>query len=276
MKTRNLQPLRRKGGSAAVPLLVIVLTLSACSNVPPAKYRGWSQSDDYFNDKGVSTRFGTSTEESTKGEPKTSKSSLGRCPNKYRVKAGDTLGKIALNCKVSLQHLAAENHLEAPYTIRIGQRLNIPSSAVGASSPETSAAKRENSLPSWIPKPQQGWQFPVTKPAKIQMQPKKVELSVEQPTPVFPVAEGKVVYAGNQLEAYGLMVVIKHPDNYLTAYAHLDALLIKRGAQAKKDQPIGLVVPKPETATPFYIEARYRGRKVPIEPLLPKPKWKVK
>ncbi len=52
---------------------------------------------------------------------------------------------------------------------------------------------------------------------------------------------GVVVYSGKQLEGYGNMVLIRHANGYLTAYAHMDKMLIKNGSKVKRGQAIGTV-----------------------------------
>ncbi len=52
---------------------------------------------------------------------------------------------------------------------------------------------------------------------------------------------GVVVYNGNQIEGYGNMVLIRHADGYMTAYAHMDKALVKKGDRVKRGQAIGTV-----------------------------------
>jgi murein DD-endopeptidase MepM/ murein hydrolase activator NlpD len=60
-------------------------------------------------------------------------------------------------------------------------------------------------------------------------------------TPVKAAENGVVVYAGNELEASGNLVIIRHQDRWMTAYAHMDKVLIKRGDTVKRGQSIGTV-----------------------------------
>lgn len=52
---------------------------------------------------------------------------------------------------------------------------------------------------------------------------------------------GTVVYAGNEIEGYGNLILLRHKDGYVTAYAHLDKVLAKKGEQVKRGQAIGTV-----------------------------------
>ncbi len=53
--------------------------------------------------------------------------------------------------------------------------------------------------------------------------------------------DGKVIYSGNEIPGYGNLVLIKHSSNWITAYAHLNKVLIEKGEKVKKGDNIGLV-----------------------------------
>lgn len=85
------------------------------------------------------------------------------------------------------------------------------------------------------------------------------------------VAPGKVVYAGNGIVNYGLMIVIKHDDDYMSIYAHNSALLVKEGERVKRGQQIAtLGATGNTTKSKLYLEARYQGRKIDIRKVLKK------
>jgi len=60
-------------------------------------------------------------------------------------------------------------------------------------------------------------------------------------TVVRAAADGEVMYVGNEPKVYGNLIIIKHNDNYLTAYAHNDKINIKKGVKVKQGQPIGTI-----------------------------------
>ena len=60
-------------------------------------------------------------------------------------------------------------------------------------------------------------------------------------TPVHAADNGVVVYAGNELRGFGNLLLVRHADGWVTAYAHCDALLVKRGEQVKRGQVIARV-----------------------------------
>jgi len=60
-------------------------------------------------------------------------------------------------------------------------------------------------------------------------------------TPVQAAESGSVIYAGNELKGYGNLILIRHADGWLTAYAHLDSMEVERGASVTRGQRIGTV-----------------------------------
>jgi murein DD-endopeptidase MepM/ murein hydrolase activator NlpD len=65
-----------------------------------------------------------------------------------------------------------------------------------------------------------------------------INLAVPEGTPVKAAEDGVVAYAGNELKGYGNLVLVRHPNGYVTAYAHAKELLVKRGDQVKRGQVI--------------------------------------
>ena len=53
--------------------------------------------------------------------------------------------------------------------------------------------------------------------------------------------DGVIIYSGNEIPGYGNLILIKHSQNWITAYAHLNKVLIRKGESVKKGQSIGLV-----------------------------------
>jgi murein DD-endopeptidase MepM/ murein hydrolase activator NlpD len=60
-------------------------------------------------------------------------------------------------------------------------------------------------------------------------------------TPIAAAADGKVAYIGNNVEGYGNLIILKHENNIMTAYAHLDEINVERGTQVKRGDNIGTV-----------------------------------
>jgi len=65
-----------------------------------------------------------------------------------------------------------------------------------------------------------------------------INLSVPEGTPIKAAEDGVVAYAGNELKGYGNLVLVRHPNGFVTAYAHASELLVKRGDTIKRGQVI--------------------------------------
>ena len=81
-----------------------------------------------------------------------------------------------------------------------------------------------------------------------------INLAVPEGTPVKAAEDGVVAYSGNELKGYGNLVLIRHTNGYVTAYAHASELLVKRGDTIKRGQIIaksGSVGRGGVTATPL-------------------------
>jgi lipoprotein NlpD len=77
-------------------------------------------------------------------------------------------------------------------------------------------------------------------------------------------ADGKVVYAGNSLRGYGNLVIVKHDNTYLTAYAHNKTLLVKEGDTVKKAQKIAEMGNTDADRVKLHFELRKNGK--PVDP----------
>ncbi len=65
-----------------------------------------------------------------------------------------------------------------------------------------------------------------------------INLALPEGTSVKSAEDGVVAYAGNELKGYGNLVLVRHPNGYVTAYAHAKEILVKRGDQVKRGQVI--------------------------------------
>jgi lipoprotein NlpD len=108
-----------------------------------------------------------------------------------------------------------------------------------------------------------GFDAPVGGDAK--MRNKGIDIAGVPGTPVLAASGGKVVYAGNGLRGYGSMVIIKHDDNYLTAYAHNRTLLVKEDDKVTKGQKIAELGSSDTDRPKLHFELRSQGQ--PVDPL---------
>jgi lipoprotein NlpD len=81
---------------------------------------------------------------------------------------------------------------------------------------------------------------------------------------VLASADGKVVYAGSGLRGYGNLVILKHNNTYLTAYAHNQTLLVKEDQQVKRGQKIAEMGNSDSEQVKLHFEIRKLGK--PVDP----------
>ena len=82
---------------------------------------------------------------------------------------------------------------------------------------------------------------------------------------VLAAADGKVVYAGNGLRGYGNLVILKHNNTYLSAYAHNQTLLVKEDQSVKRGQKIAEMGSTDSEQVNLHFEIRKLGK--PVDPL---------
>ena len=87
--------------------------------------------------------------------------------------------------------------------------------------------------------------------------------------PVYAAADGRVVYAGSGLRGYGNLVIVKHNANYLTAYAHNQALLVKEDQIVKRGQKIAEMGSTDADRVQLHFEIRKQGKPIDPSRLLP-------
>nr|WP_245905483.1 peptidoglycan DD-metalloendopeptidase family protein [Photobacterium lipolyticum] len=99
---------------------------------------------------------------------------------------------------------------------------------------------------------------------------KGIDISGRRGQSVNASAGGKVVYAGNALRGYGNLVIIKHSDDYLSAYAHNDKVLVKEQQTVKAGQKIASMGSSGASSVRLHFEIRYKGKSVDPLRYLPK------
>jgi lipoprotein NlpD len=99
---------------------------------------------------------------------------------------------------------------------------------------------------------------------------KGLDIANQAGTTIVAAAEGKVVYTGDALRGFGNLIIIKHSDDYLTAYAHTQQILVKEQEVVKAGQKIALMGKSGTDRVKLHFEIRYRGRSVDPQRFLPK------
>ncbi|MDC9590858.1 murein hydrolase activator NlpD [Xenorhabdus sp. XENO-10] len=91
---------------------------------------------------------------------------------------------------------------------------------------------------------------------------KGIDIAGSRGQPVFATARGKVVYAGNALRGYGNLIIIKHNDDYLSAYAHNDTMLVREQQDVQAGQKIAAMGSSGTSSVRLHFEIRYKGKSV--------------
>jgi lipoprotein NlpD len=169
-------------------------------------------------------------------------------PGYYTVKPGDTLVRIALENGQNWRDLVRWNTLENPNVIEVGQVLRVaPPVAVG----EDDVA----------------WAWPVSGTLIAgydEVKNKGLDLAGKAGDAVVAAADGRVVYAGAGLRGYGNLIILKHNNTYLSAYAHNQTLLVKEDQSVRKGQKIAEMGNSDADRVKLHFEIRRQGK--PVDP----------
>jgi murein DD-endopeptidase MepM/ murein hydrolase activator NlpD len=196
-------------------------------------------------------------------------------PAVHVVVAGETLTKISRLYGKSVADIAKANNIQANARLNVGDRLTIPgvrtsarqspAAVADASGAQVAPPKEPETAPSAsmftpvaespagneslktaegtgsLPKfrwPANGRVIASFGPTTNGQQNDGINIAVPENTPIKAAEDGVVAYAGNELKGYGNLVLVRHPNGYVTAYAHAKELLVKRGDQVKRGQVI--------------------------------------
>jgi len=123
--------------------------------------------------------------------------------------------------------------VESPHSARVAE----PSEPVASSNPIKAEQAAASAMPSfrW---PVRGRIIAAFGPKPNGLQNDGINLAVPEGTPVKAAEDGVVAYAGNELKGYGNLVLIRHANGFVTAYADASELLVKRGDTVKRGQVI--------------------------------------
>jgi lipoprotein NlpD len=117
-----------------------------------------------------------------------------------------------------------------------------------------------------------GWAWPASGPVVTPFddnRSKGLAIGGKAGDPVLAAADGRVVYAGSGLRGYGNLVIVKHNNTYLTAYAHNQALLVKEDQLVRKGQKIAEMGSSDADRVQLHFEIRRQGKPVDPARLLP-------
>ena len=214
-------------------------------------------------------------------------------PGYYSVRPGDTMIRIGLDTGQNWRDIARWNNLENPNLIEVGPVLRVvapgsdnplvvtrpvvagtivagsvsapvPGQAASAARPAVAAASApavsagEDDI-AWI-WPAQGSLIAGFDEAKN----KGYDIAGKAGDPVVASADGRVVYSGAGLRGYGNLIILKHNNTFLTAYAHNQSLLVKEDQSVKKGQKIAEMGSSDADRVKLHFEIRRQGK--PVDP----------
>jgi len=217
-------------------------------------------------------------------------------PGYYTVKPGDTLIRIGLDHGQGAKDIARWNALENPNRIEVGQVLRIEppasngavarpvvsasatplasaplrsasaeKSVAAASAPAVSAAASAVAAPTGDD--EVSWIWPsggAVLSGFDEVKNKGLDIAGTAGEPVLAAADGRVVYVGAGLRGYGNLIILKHNNTYLTAYAHNQALLVKEDQSVRKGQKIAEMGNSDADRVKLHFEVRRQGK--PVDP----------
>ena len=212
----------------------------------------------------------------------------------YSVKPGDTLIRIGLETGQNFRDIVRWNNLENPNLIEVGQVLRVVpptiDNPIAIARPVTSGAAVPSgaavtttaavparpasaaSAPAASPQPAAAeddvaWIWPAQ--GKLiagfdEVKNKGYDIEGKAGDPIIAAGDGRVVYAGAGLRGYGNLIILKHNNTYLTAYAHNQTLLVKEDQTVKKGQKIAEMGNSDADRVKLHFEIRRQGK--PVDP----------
>lgn len=211
----------------------------------------------------------------------------------YRVQPGDTLYSIAAAFGRDVKDLARWNGIEDPALIRVGQTLRVEPPAVdsaavlpvtptspaiarpldGATPPAPTAPADPAAPPATVATapeskpaaPSSDWIWPVNGKVIDKFDGKRnngIGIAGKEGDPVVASADGQVIYSGSGLRGYGNLVILRHSDGFISAYAHNRQILVKRDQMVKRGQRIAEIGRSDTTQPKLHFEIRRDGKAV--------------
>lgn len=182
----------------------------------------------------------------------------------HRVESGETLYAIAWRYERDYLDLAHINQLKPPYAIHPGQMIYLNQSPyVQKYAKKQISHHPQHQEKTIIPR---NWIFPAK--GKIihgfSSRNKGIDIAGSYGAPVCATEGGKVVYAGNGIRGYGNLLIIKHGENFLTAYAYNKTLLVIENQNVRKGQQVATMGKSNSGAVLLHFEVRFKGK--PVNP----------
>lgn len=200
------------------------------------------------------------------------------------VRRGDTVYRLATSNGISPLDLAMWNGIAPPYTIYPGQRLRLYPPAGGARQPPRPVAadgppsrppvRPTRTPPKPTPPPPAtsavAWRWPadgqvVNRFVAGEPTRQGIDIAGNAGQPVRAAGAGVVVYSGSGLVGYGELIIVKHDEQWLSAYGHNRERLVREGQQVGAGQQIAVMGRSGTARDMLHFEIRYHGK--PVDPL---------
>lgn len=203
----------------------------------------------------------------------------------HTVASGDTLSLIAWRYQLDYKPLARWNSIGPPYTIYPGQRIRLGPAAgqtgggaqpalaqktAPAAKKPPAARKKPAAKPKARPAQAGGriaWSWPASGRLLALDSPiarQGLSISGQPEQPIKTAAAGEVIYSGSRLLGYGKLIIIKHSEVYLSAYAHNSKLLVNEGDKVGPGQTISRMGQDATGRYLLHFEIRRHGK--PVDP----------
>ena len=182
------------------------------------------------------------------------------------VERGDTVYGLSRRLNVTPRQIIEVNGLEAPYELLVGQRLTIPGSESstiawveesGVVEPPAVPAGIVTEIPDPAPRTELNFIWPVQGTVISAYGPKSdglhndgINIAAPAGTPVVAAEDGVVAYTGDELRGYGNLVLVKHANGWVSAYAHNAQVYVSRGQTVLRGDVIASVGASGSVTTP--------------------------
>jgi len=206
-------------------------------------------------------------------------------PGQHTVRKGDTLYSIAWRYGADYRDVARWNGIRDPFLIVPGQVLRLSPPAGRTATPTARAEVPDRVPAAAVPRTETPvspvdagsniirWQWPAKGKVIRSDTPTArngIDISGRRGQSITTAAPGSVVYSGSGLLGYGQLIIVKHSDTYLSAYAHNDTLLVKEGDRVSAGQQIATMGIGGDGTAVLHFEIRKDGK--PVNPLERLPK----
>ncbi len=284
-----------RGLVACVPALLAGVLLAGC---------GTSVNRAPVEDRGTATGMAASSSSTVAPavKPLPGAENAGK-PGYYTVKPGDTLIRIGLEHGQTWKDIARWNGLDNANLIEVGQVLRVVPPTTAVASAESGVVTRPVASSALAPLPAASAAKPAASSAQAaapaasapshaatggeddmpfiwpssgpllagfdEARNKGYDIGGKAGDPVLAAADGRVVYAGAGLRGYGNLIILKHNNTYLTAYAHNQTLLVKEDQNVRRGQKIAEMGSTDADRVKLHFEIRRQGKPVDPQRYLP-------